>query len=142
MDTDEGEASELGTLEHWESVYATELANLQSTGDEGEVWFGIETMQTMLSWTLSLLEARHGSGVHALRLLDIGTGNGAMLVALYKKGFHNITGTDYSRASLVLAAAVLAKNGCTCALLKEDDMTNSKLLAAYDVLLDKGAAVL
>ena len=38
MDLDEGEESELGTHCHWESAYAAELANLQSTGDEGEVW--------------------------------------------------------------------------------------------------------
>ena len=61
-----------------------------------------------------------------------------MLAALFKKGYHNLTGTDYSKPSLTLAAAVLQKHGCTCARLEEDDMTDSQLAGTYDVLLDKG----
>lgn len=61
-----------------------------------------------------------------------------MLVALFKKGFNKITGTDYSKASLALAARVLQKNGCPCGMLIEDDMTSSKLEGKFDVLLDKG----
>lgn len=30
--------SELGRKEHWDEVYACELANLQEHGDEGELW--------------------------------------------------------------------------------------------------------
>lgn len=67
-----------------------------------------------------------------------GSGNGAMIVAFFKKGFHKITGADYSKASLALAARVLQKNGCPCARLVEDDMTDSRLEGTYDVLLDKG----
>lgn len=32
------EASELGRKEHWDAVYAGELANLREHGDEGELW--------------------------------------------------------------------------------------------------------
>lgn len=38
MDPEDEGASDLGTHEHWESTYDRELANLGSTGDEGEVW--------------------------------------------------------------------------------------------------------
>ena len=29
---------ELGKLSHWEQVYRQELLNLETTGDEGEIW--------------------------------------------------------------------------------------------------------
>ena len=39
-DGDDGqlESSELGRKDHWDRVYACELANLQEHGDEGELW--------------------------------------------------------------------------------------------------------
>ena len=40
--------SELGTKEHWESVYETEIANHDEMGDEGECWFGEEAMYRMI----------------------------------------------------------------------------------------------
>ena len=36
-DSDE-DPSVLGTLQHWDEVYCSELRNLQETGDEGEIW--------------------------------------------------------------------------------------------------------
>ena len=36
--------------------------------------FGVETMDTMVAWTSSMLEARHGLSALNLSLLDIGTG--------------------------------------------------------------------
>ncbi len=32
--------SRLGRKEHWDQVYAEELANLEEHGDEGELWCG------------------------------------------------------------------------------------------------------
>ena len=40
--------SELGTREHWDAVYATENANHDEMGDEGECWFGEEAMYRMI----------------------------------------------------------------------------------------------
>ena len=36
-DSDE-DPSVLGTLQHWDEVYTTELRELHDTGDEGEIW--------------------------------------------------------------------------------------------------------
>ncbi len=40
----------------------------------------------------------------------MGTGNGALLVGLARRGFKRLTGSDYSAASVDLAAAVLDKH--------------------------------
>lgn len=38
-DSDEDDEScELGKHSHWENVYQQEVQNLETTGDEGEVW--------------------------------------------------------------------------------------------------------
>uniref|UniRef100_A0A0E9X5U0 Methyltransferase domain-containing protein n=1 Tax=Anguilla anguilla TaxID=7936 RepID=A0A0E9X5U0_ANGAN len=50
-------------------------------------------------------------------VLDIGTGNGSLLVELAKSGFTNLTGIDYSAA-----AVELAKN-----VLEQDDLSNIKV---------------
>ena len=41
----------------------------------------------------------------------MGTGNGALLVGLACRGHRHLTGSDYSAASVDLAAAVLEKHG-------------------------------
>ena len=37
--SEEDEDCKLGRHEYWEATYATELANLQEMGDEGEIWY-------------------------------------------------------------------------------------------------------
>ena len=37
-DSEPGEESELGKKEHWDAVYEQELQDLQSLGQEGELW--------------------------------------------------------------------------------------------------------
>ena len=46
-----------------------------------------------------------------LTILDLGTGNAVLLVALAQRGYRNLTGSDYSTASIQLSQAVLAKHG-------------------------------
>lgn len=65
-------------------------------------------------------------------------GNGAMLVELFRRGFRRTTGSDYSQASLSLAAAVLQRNDCMGVILVHDDITDSRLAGPFDLLLDKG----
>ena len=87
---DEAAGSKLGKHEHWESVYADELKNLEELGDEGENWcafrselsqqqawqalstlltwasgvrrFGEDVLATMVTWTDSLLRSLNSAG--------------------------------------------------------------------------------
>jgi len=52
MDTAEFEPSKLGTKVHWDHVYEREVANFKESGDEGEVWFGEDSVEKMVDWVL------------------------------------------------------------------------------------------
>ena len=96
--------SVLGAHAHWESAYTTELAALTDVGDEGEVWFGagVEAKTVALARRVCPPPAS---------VLDVGTGNASLLLALAATGYSDLTGSDYSDAGLALAAAVAAKRG-------------------------------
>ncbi|KAB0371155.1 hypothetical protein FD755_017564 [Muntiacus reevesi] len=68
--------SALGTREHWDAVYKRELQTFQEYGDTGEIWFGEESMTRLIRWM-----QKHKIPLDA-SVLDIGTGNGVLLVEL------------------------------------------------------------
>ncbi|XP_062863532.1 EEF1A lysine methyltransferase 2 isoform X2 [Trichomycterus rosablanca] len=72
-------------------------------------------------------------------ILDIGTGNAAFLVELAKEGFKNLTGIDYSSASVELALNVLEDEGLINIKVQEQDFLNpSTELKEFDLCIDKG----
>ncbi|XP_029305433.1 EEF1A lysine methyltransferase 2 isoform X2 [Cottoperca gobio] len=72
-------------------------------------------------------------------ILDIGTGNGAFLVELAKHGYRNLTGIDYSPASVELSKNVLQAEDLTDVPVKELDFLNCQgELKGFDVCIDKG----
>ncbi|XP_075997811.1 EEF1A lysine methyltransferase 2 isoform X2 [Genypterus blacodes] len=72
-------------------------------------------------------------------ILDIGTGNGVFLVELSKQGFKNLTGIDYSPASVQLARSILQAEDLTDVTVKEVDFLNGcGELKDFDVCVDKG----
>ncbi|XP_071336439.1 EEF1A lysine methyltransferase 2 isoform X4 [Trachinotus anak] len=72
-------------------------------------------------------------------ILDIGTGNGAFLVELAKHGYRNLTGIDYSPASVELARNVLQAEDLVDVTVKEMDFLNCQgELKDFDVCIDKG----
>ena len=148
--------SVLGTHAHWEAAYTTELAALADVGDEGEVWFGVGVEAK----TVAL--ARRVCPPPA-PVLDVGTGNASLLLALAAAGYADLTGSDYSDAGLALAAAVAAGRGVRASrvdaapsaravaaaaaptpasphiTLVRDDATETGLPpAAYGLVVDKG----
>uniref|UniRef100_A0A1A8RMN1 EEF1A lysine methyltransferase 2 n=1 Tax=Nothobranchius rachovii TaxID=451742 RepID=A0A1A8RMN1_9TELE len=125
--------SELGTKEYWEETYQKELETFKDIGDVGEIWFGEESMSRVLQW---MDEAKINEKA---AILDIGTGNGAFLVELAKHGYRNLTGMDYSPASVELARNVLEAEGLTDVSVKEMDFLNCEgQLKGFDVCIDKG----
>ncbi|KAI6042605.1 S-adenosyl-L-methionine-dependent methyltransferase [Pisolithus marmoratus] len=50
--TDDLQPSKLGTKEHWENVYEEELQNFEEFGDEGEIWFGEDSVDKMVDWAV------------------------------------------------------------------------------------------
>ncbi|CAM6035468.1 unnamed protein product [Sphagnum compactum] len=161
----ETEASILGLQSHWDSTYVDELANFHEHGDAGEIWFGEEVMETVASWTARIcvavaaglpcdpvngfalpprgLSDISAGGSMALELanwnvLDIGTGNGLFLHALFKQGFTDLTGTDYSKGAVELAGAVAEHRNMDNITFLVDDVLDSKLNRQFRLVTDKG----
>ncbi|KAM7385452.1 hypothetical protein PAMP_001535 [Pampus punctatissimus] len=127
------EPSKLGTKDYWEDAYQKELETFRDIGDVGEIWFGEESMSRVLRWMDKANISENAA------ILDIGTGNGAFLVELVKHGYRNVTGIDYSPASVELAKNVLQAEDVTDVTVKEVDFLNCQgELKDFDVCIDKG----
>ncbi|KAM9366053.1 EEF1A lysine methyltransferase 2 isoform 2-T2 [Pholidichthys leucotaenia] len=131
-DSDFG-TSELGTKAYWEETYQKELETFKDVGDVGEIWFGEESMSRVLRWMDKAKIPENAA------ILDIGTGNGAFLVELAKHRYTNLTGIDYSKASVELSRNVLQAEDLTDVTVKEMDFLHCQSeLKGFDVCIDKG----
>ncbi|KAJ7325298.1 hypothetical protein JRQ81_018318 [Phrynocephalus forsythii] len=127
------EPSALGTKEHWDAVYERELQHFKESGDAGEIWFGEESMNRLIRW-IEKQEIPPDSPV-----LDIGTGNGVLLVELAKSGFTNLTGVDYSLSAVELSKSLMEQEGLTHVKLQVEDILNpSDELSGFQICIDKG----
>uniref|UniRef100_A0A8D0EQ32 EEF1A lysine methyltransferase 2 n=1 Tax=Strix occidentalis caurina TaxID=311401 RepID=A0A8D0EQ32_STROC len=125
--------SVLGTREHWDAAYERELQTFQDIGDAGEIWFGEESMVRIIRW-LEKQKVPLDSSV-----LDIGTGNGVLLIELAKSGYMNLTGIDYSPSAIQLSEKVREKEGMSNIKLKvEDFLAPSAELSGFEICIDKG----
>ncbi|GJE88611.1 S-adenosyl-L-methionine-dependent methyltransferase [Phanerochaete sordida] len=142
--TSELNPSKLGTKQHWDNVYAAELTNFEDIGDEGEIWFGEDSIEKMLDWVQD-----YASNDPAPFILEVGAGNGTLLFALHEAGYddNRILGVDYSEDAVKLARAIGERRGegCenitfeTCDFLNDvpaplPDMDQPE----WDIVLDKG----
>ncbi|KAL0083476.1 S-adenosyl-L-methionine-dependent methyltransferase [Phycomyces blakesleeanus] len=130
------EASKLGTKSYWDNVYDRENDNFKELGDIGEIWFGEDSVERMVDWAVDNVEDTNSS------VIDLGCGNGHLLLALSEEGFSNLTGIDYSESAIVLAKSVAKDRDLESIEYKAVDFLNSdewrqdnKL---YQVVLDKG----
>ncbi|KAM4704106.1 EEF1A lysine methyltransferase 2 [Rhinophrynus dorsalis] len=126
--------SALGTKEHWDAVYSRELQSFQEYGDEGEIWFGEGSMTRVVRW-LNTHKVPLTSSV-----LDIGTGNGMLMVELAKNGYSNLTGIDYCGDAIELARSICEKEGISqnVHLQAADFLTAFHPAERFDICLDKG----
>ncbi|CAL8391390.1 unnamed protein product [Arctogadus glacialis] len=125
--------SKLGTKQYWDEAYQTELETFRDIGDVGEIWFGEQSMGRVIRWMEKAEIPKNAS------ILDIGTGNGVLLVELAKEGYTNLTGIDYSAASVALAKDVLQAEDLNNISVKEVDfLSGSGELKDFDVCVDKG----
>jgi ubiquinone/menaquinone biosynthesis C-methylase UbiE len=115
-------SSKLGTLEHWNSVYSSDLQTFQGDdsdgrdgngvfdGDGGENWYGEDVTDKMVNFVSPFC-------VTGAKILDVGTGNGDLLCRFVEycneetKEHPYFIGTDYSVDAVTLAKAVLTRRG-------------------------------
>ncbi|KAF9105803.1 hypothetical protein BGX27_009434 [Mortierella sp. AM989] len=96
--------SKLGTKDYWDKVYNREVDNYKDHGDIGEIWFGEDSAMKMVDW----VEEHYDQDKETCSVLDLGCGNGHLLLDLAELGFEDLTGIDYSPAAIQLARAVAA----------------------------------
>ncbi|XP_043568574.1 EEF1A lysine methyltransferase 2 isoform X3 [Chiloscyllium plagiosum] len=130
---DKFQPSKLGTKEYWDHAYERELQSFYDSGDVGEIWFGEESMDRIITW----LELQNIPKDAAL--LDIGTGNGYFLIELAKSGFTNLTGIDNSPPAVELAKAFAKKEEVMTLKLQVADILHPfPNLSQYEICIDKG----
>ncbi|KAM3912615.1 EEF1A lysine methyltransferase 2 [Leptodactylus fuscus] len=134
MSDDDFSPSALGTKEHWDSVYSRELKTFQEYGDEGEIWFGEGSMTRVVRW----LNAQKLPLTTSI--VDIGTGNGMLLVELAKSGYSNLLGIDYCSDAIALARNICEKEGVSesVSLQVADFLGSFSPPEQFDLGLDKG----
>lgn len=147
MSEEELPTSKLGTREYWDSVYDRETNNFEETGDIGECWFGEDSAEKMADWAEETLAGREEDTT----VLDVGCGNGHLLVSLAQRGFKNLTGVDYSSSALDLARNVINQefeqydvdldpNDVTLMVLDlfDEQQLTKDHLNKYSLVVDKG----
>ena len=102
MESKEEYESKLSKQEYWETNFEQELNNFVNHGDDGEVWFGKDVQKKTVEYLLNRFPSSD-----KLKVLDVGTGNGALLFKLVKKGFlAHLVGIDYSDWSVAFSKKI------------------------------------
>ncbi|XP_064370429.1 EEF1A lysine methyltransferase 2 isoform X2 [Dromaius novaehollandiae] len=95
--------------------------------------FGEESMVRLIRWM-----EKHKIPLDS-SVLDIGTGNGVLLVELAKSGYTNLTGIDYSPSAIQLSEQVKEKEGMSNIKFQvEDFLAPSAELSGFQICIDKG----
>ncbi|KAI8084172.1 S-adenosyl-L-methionine-dependent methyltransferase [Gilbertella persicaria] len=130
------EASKLGTKTYWDTVYDRENNNFDELGDIGEVWFGEESVERMVEWVTEHVQDPNS------RMVDLGCGNGHLLLELAQEGYKQLHGIDYSESAITLAKAVAQQREREWIQYDAVDfISNPEWFLPneqYDVVLDKG----
>lgn len=127
-------------------MYERELVNFEEIGDEGEVWFGEDSVEKMVDWCTDNIPPSSSP-----RVLEIGCGNGTLLFGLLEAGYDasKLAGIDYSAGAVRLAQGIAATKGGEGITLTQCDFlsdtpahlaseADNEELEYWDLLLDKG----
>ncbi|KAI0719274.1 S-adenosyl-L-methionine-dependent methyltransferase [Cerioporus squamosus] len=130
MSSTDLQPSKLGTKQHWDDVYSSELANFEEIGDEGEVWFGEDSVEKMVDWALENVPTNPSPFI-----LEVGAGNGNLLFALCEAGYapERMCGVDYSADAIKLAESIAkTKSTAQPAEDEDDDEGTARVLQGAD----------
>ena len=134
MDEDSLPPSELGLKEYWDKHYNQELNNFEEHGDYGEIWFGKGITKRMVTWLNEKFPSKKDTYI-----IDVGCGNGFMLVSLLKLGFKKLTGVDYSDDAIALAKKIASQvEGGSSIVYQKQNILSDQMLGKFDVVIDKG----
>uniref|UniRef100_A0A1A9VU02 Protein-lysine N-methyltransferase n=1 Tax=Glossina austeni TaxID=7395 RepID=A0A1A9VU02_GLOAU len=135
MSNQELAGSELGTKSYWDQAYSREIKNYKCHGDVGEIWFGEDSQFRIIDWILKHYKAEHNA-----RIIDLGCGNGMLLIELARERYVNLLGVDYSPEAITLAQKIAHDQGLKIRYSVADlmDAQACSLLGEYDVVHDKG----
>ncbi|CRK87717.1 CLUMA_CG001507, isoform A, partial [Clunio marinus] len=135
MDTNELNPSELGTKSYWDKSYNTEIKNYLNHGDTGDVWFDESSQFRVIKWmNASTSGINKGDSI-----IDLGTGNGMMLIELSLEGYTNLTGIDYSENGIELAQKIAKDQNHTINYKVADLLSDAlEVLGKFKVCHDKG----
>ncbi|XP_063695583.1 EEF1A lysine methyltransferase 2 [Culicoides brevitarsis] len=130
-------SSELGTKEYWDKSYDVEINNYKSHGDVGEIWFDEDSQLRIIKWILKNDKIQKSD-----KILDLGCGNGMMLVELAREGFTSLIGVDYSDLAVKLASEIAKDQDLSEFITyKQADLLSEKEvmdLGNFRILHDKG----
>ncbi|KAL4249792.1 Protein-lysine N-methyltransferase EFM4 [Abortiporus biennis] len=141
-DTSDLPSSKLGTKSHWDDVYANELSNFEEIGDEGEIWFGEDSIEKMVEWVQDYIPISPTPSI-----LEIGSGNGTLLFAISQAGYDptHIFGVDYSEDAIKLSRSIGVTRGEGSELIRfevcdflQDVPRGEDGQEEWDLVLDKG----
>lgn len=135
MSVEELNGSELGTKDYWEKAYDREIKNYRNHGDVGEIWFDEDSQLRVINWIMKQDEIED-----AVRVIDLGCGNGMILIELAREGYTNLLGVDYSPKAVELAENI-AKDQELNIEYKVADLMNveaCKELGTFGIVHDKG----
>lgn len=81
-------------------MYDRENDNFKEIGDIGEIWFGEDSVEKMVEWVTEHVDDSSSS------MIDLGCGNGHLLLELSNEGYKNLHGIDYSESAITLAKSI------------------------------------
>jgi 2-polyprenyl-3-methyl-5-hydroxy-6-metoxy-1,4-benzoquinol methylase len=135
--------SRLSRQEHWDETFEQELKNFEEFHDSGYIWYGKDCQEAIVNYILSKYPSLEpGRPDTHPYVLDVGTGNGALLFKLAEKGLRRLKGIDYSPTSVRFARTVRQDDPKLYGCIEFEVQNVFELVESdknmYDIIHDKG----